>query len=552
MNTKLWVIVASFLFAGSNGVISQEPQIQWDKTIGGNYADNLVSILPADDSSGFYLFGNSSSNVSGEKTSPPYTMFGTDIWIVKYDNNWQKEWDKVIGGTQEDKLHSVLRTPDGGFLLGATSQSDKSGDKSEDTRGTNGDPDYWIIKIDNQANVIWDKTIGGADIDDLAAMYYHPDGGYLILGTSYSGASYEKTKDSYGYQDYWAVHIDPDGNILWDNVYGGNRYDIAAGIYPLKDGFILTGKSDSPISGNKTQDRRGSDDGWIVKIDFDGNKIMDRAYGGDDNEGSPSIAVAQNGGYILSMTSKSDVSGDKTSAHYGAKDAWFVRVDKNWNIVWDQTIGTVNQDDLSARMAAGGGYFLIGTQTREEAQPGGGLILYGQRWLVQCDSLMNKTSEYQIGGDKNETGGPNWIMENDSSMVLIGSSSNSDSSGQKTQNSRGGMDFWLVQVKLPYGISYGLEKYPYGIYTGAKILKQGRGIRIYPNPAAGNIISLTSDRSRIVEVSLYSVSGVKVKQISNLLENTVNILVQDLPPGMYITKINMLNGKIITGKFIKK
>ena len=466
------LLLSAFLLASAllNSSAQELPEILWDKTIGGNYADGLSRIYPAPDG-GWYLFGTSSSSVGFEKSAPPRTLFGNDIWVLKYSSDWVKQWDKVYGGTDEESLNSVLRTEDGGFIMAATSLSGISGDKTEPSRGE-GFSDFWVLKIDADGNVLWDKTYGGADQDGVDGFYYHPWGGYLISGTSYSGKSGEKTHDSFGKQDFWVIRIDESGNKLWDKVYGGERFDTDAGIFPLKDGFIIRGVSDSPVSGNKTAEKRGSDDAWIVKIDFSGNVIWDKAFGGDENEQGPGISIAHGGGYMLSITTKSGISGDKTTPDFGANDAWFVKVDSNFNIEWDKTIGTVHQDALGAGRAGDGGYILIGTHTIEDAQPGGGIIPYGQRWMMHTDDKLEMDWEFKFGGDMNETGGPSWRMEDDTTKVLMGSGSNSDKSGDKSEDSRGGMDFWLTEIQMPFGL-----------YTSTAPLSKKSNINLYPNPA---------------------------------------------------------------------
>ena len=538
-NWRTKLIVVLFI-TGCFQALSQDlPEILWDKTIGGNYADALSRIYPAPDG-GWYLFGTSSSSAGFEKSTPPYTLFGSDIWVMKYDSSWVKEWDKVLGGTDEESLNGVIRTDDGGFILAATSYSNASGDKSEDSRGTD-DSDYWLIKIDAQCNKVWDKTYGGADEDGVNGFRRHPAGGYLISGTSYSGKSGEKTHDSFGKQDWWVIRIDDDGNLLWDKVYGGDRFDIGPGIFEDKDGFILTGYSDSSPSGNKTATKRGSYDAWLVKIDYDGNIIWDRAYGGDDNERGAGISRSHDGGYILSITSKSGISGDKTTPDFGAYDAWFIKVDANWVTQWDKTMGTVHQDYLGAGRAGDGGYILSGTHVIEEAQPGGGIIDYGQRWMMHTDTLLNMDWEFKFGGDKNETGGGGWRLESDTTMILMGNNSDSDISGDKSENSRGGMDFWLTMIQMPFGL-----------YTAVGPVEQASKVSIYPNPVSGDQAYMTSDAFPIREIIIFSLTGARIKTIGNLADKRVVVSVGSLSPGIYISRISTTGGETIIQKLIKQ
>ncbi len=467
-------------------------------------------------------------------------MFGNDIWIVKYNSDWEKQWDKVIGGTDEESLSGVVRTPDGNFMIGATSRSNASGDKSEDARSQDKE-DYWVIKVDPDGNKIWDKTYGGADIDDLNSIRKHPWGGYILAGTSYSGKSGEKSHDSFGKQDWWVLRIDEEGKVMWDKVFGGERFDIGAGIFDLKDGFILSGKSDSPPSGNREATVRGSYDAWLVRVDLDGNKIWDKAFGGDENEGGASIRIAQGGGYMLSITSKSDISGDKTTPDIGADDAWFVKVDENFNIEWDKTLGTVHQDKLSAARAGGGGYLLSGTQTIEEAQPGGGIINYGQRWMIHTDDDLNEIWDFKFGGDDNETGGGSWRLESDTTQIIVGSNSDSDASGDKSEDSRGGPDFWLTKIQMPFGI-----------YTAAMEKEAPQQVNLYPNPVSGNTLFIESLSLPMRSLKIYSMTGALAGTVQLEYKHRTSLQVDHLATGLYISRITLSDGSVLSRKFLRK
>src|SRR5690606_19328289 len=114
------------------------------------------------------------------------------------------------------------KTPDGGYVLGGISSSNISGEKAENSKGG---ADFWIVKTDSQGNILWQKTIGGEAGDTLQNITAATGGGYLLGGTSISGATGDKTEDNRGYSDYWVVKIDDFGNIQWDKTIGGDLAD---------------------------------------------------------------------------------------------------------------------------------------------------------------------------------------------------------------------------------------------------------------------------------------------------------------------------------------
>jgi hypothetical protein len=104
-------------------------------------------------------------------------------------------------------LYSIEQTADGGYILGGDSRSNISGDKTENSDGYH---DYWIVKTDSLGNTQWQYTIGGNSGDYLSEVQQTTDGGYILGGTSGSGISGDKTESNNGQMDYWIIKLAPD------------------------------------------------------------------------------------------------------------------------------------------------------------------------------------------------------------------------------------------------------------------------------------------------------------------------------------------------------
>jgi Secretion system C-terminal sorting domain len=176
--------------------------VLWQKTIGGDTTDFLYSIIQSSDV-GYLVGGNSRSGISGDKTEA--NQGGYDYWVVKLNSQGSIQWQNNIGGSDDDLLKSVVQTEDGGYLLGGNSRSGISGDKTEANRGSY---DYWIVKLDAAGSIQWQKVIGGNNNDVLGSIIRTSDaGGYLISGFSYTGINGYKTSASRGFNDYWVVKL---------------------------------------------------------------------------------------------------------------------------------------------------------------------------------------------------------------------------------------------------------------------------------------------------------------------------------------------------------
>ncbi|MBU1821505.1 MAG: PKD domain-containing protein, partial [Bacteroidetes bacterium] len=418
-----------------------QPSIQWDKTLGGNDSDVLRSLLQTADG-GYLLGGNSVSGISGEKSEASRGI--VDYWLVRLDKNGNKLWDKSLGGSGSDVALSLAQTVDGGYVLGGVSNSVKSGEKSEDSRGG---IDYWVVKLDANGNKLWDKTIGGSGNEILWSLVQTSDGGYVLGGGSESGKSGEKSEDSRGGQDYWVVKLDAEGNVLWDRTLGGSLFDDLKSIQQTTDGgYMLGGTSISGISGEKSEASRGSADYWVVKLDANGNKLWDKTLGGNSGEGFTSLRQTTDGGYVLGGTSPSNISGDKSEVSRNSYDYWVVKLDGEGNKLWDKTLGGGGDDYLrSIQQTTDGGYVLGGESQhsigwdKSEASRGN-----SDYWVVKLDANGTKQWDKTLGGN-NEDFLYSLQQTTDGGYVL-GGYSNSAISGDKSEASQGSYDYWVVKL----------------------------------------------------------------------------------------------------------
>jgi hypothetical protein len=337
------------------------------------------------------------------------------------------------------------------MILSCYSFSDIACDKTEPNRDTVPllSADYWISMLDSNGMIIWDKTLGGDNFDDYPRVVGLSNGEILISGESNSGINGDKTVPNYGISnDLWSIKTDGVGNIVWDKVYGGTDAEYIAAIIPGSNGeFTLCGSTQSDIGGDISEPTQGGLDYWMIHVDNNGNKIWDKRFGGSLGEKCLHAIKTYDNGYLLCGYTTSPAGGDVSEAPKGLQDFWIVKTDSIGNKMWDKRFGGTNGSFATGiEQAPSNAYWIYGytssTDVLDVTEPSYGGSDY---WIIKIDSLGSKLWDKRFGGDANEISG-SLVMMADSSVMLFGYS-DSGYSAVKTGPSYGGWDFWLVKFK---------------------------------------------------------------------------------------------------------
>jgi hypothetical protein len=352
-------------------------------------------------------------------------------------------WQNTIGGVESDNIADIHPTSDGGYILIAGSDSDISGDKNANSKGA---IDYWIVKLDAIGNITWQKTIGGSGNDWPKCISQTTDGGYIAGGYSSSGISGDKNEASLGGDDFWIIKLDALGNIEWQNTIGGNSTDLLNDLNQTLDGgFIAGGSSFSGISGDKTTPN-AANDGWILKLNATGSIEWQKSIRGNLFDILDNIKQTTDGGYIAGLYSESGIGLDKTAPSQGAYDYWIVKLDASGNIMWQNTIGGGAGDYLYAVSQLSDGSYIVGGTSFSSASGNKTEVLIGgsDLWIVKLDISGNLVWQNTIGGSGNDW--PKCISQTTDGGYIAGGYSSSGISGDKNEASLGGDDFWIIKL----------------------------------------------------------------------------------------------------------
>ena len=561
--------------------MDEKGELDWQKSFGGSGFDLLQSIKNTRDG-GFILAGTSSSNADFQKKDS--CRGGTDFWVIKLDAKGEEQWQKTIGGSGQDELLCAFQTRDGGYMLGGSSSSSPIPFEEETenensikklkpdlyakTEKSRGNMDYWIVKLDKEGTVVWQKTYGGEYADLLRSMEQTKDGGYIMGGYSNSSQSGEKVDANTGIGDYWIVKIDDVGSIEWQKTYGGNGDNQLYVIHQTQEGGYIAGRnsnSTTPLTSLGGSVRSGTDI-WVFKMDEKGAVVWSETYDFGKVDILTSLVENKDHTYLIGGYAQNESSNslEKTikKDEEGINDYIALKIDDKGAVLWDKTVGSNGEDILRKLIETrDGGYLMAGTSNAQSTS--GTLNKLAKKFDngVQNEQLQNATDEVNnaITGmskdlnnalkDKltNETEKINdAVSKATDSRVKFGlnspvgglslpslgsgnSSNESNSSNRQTEKklpaskdkftSFGSNDFWVVKLK---------DK------TKPKVIKVD--IEAIPNPAVNftNIIigyEFENGTATVVDMMGRTLQQFKISS------RTIPVDLSNYPNGVYVVNI---------------
>ncbi|MFI5173127.1 MAG: hypothetical protein ACHQFW_12100, partial [Chitinophagales bacterium] len=310
--------------------------LEWQNTLGGSYGDYGSDVyLTAD--GGFILLGFAGSN-DGDVTGHHGLLGTPDIWLVKINSLGHKIWQKCLGGNGGETPGDLVFTADGGYLIAGRTHSVNTGD----VVGGHSifSDDVWLIKTNSTGSIVWQKVYGGTE-DEIAESIIPAIGsGYVVLGQANS-TDFDVT-GNHGENDVWLLKLNNTGDLLWEKSLGGTKDDVGFIIrQTIDNNYIIAASSmsnDGDISGHHGIATKS--DIWVAKIDTTGNIIWQNSFGGSENENPTQLHVESDGSFIITGSTYSN-DGD-VSVHYGTtaeSDYWMFKLDFAGNFIWQKSYG---------------------------------------------------------------------------------------------------------------------------------------------------------------------------------------------------------------------
>jgi hypothetical protein len=311
--------------------------------------------------------------------------------------NWL--WAKSAGGTDFDFTYSVAVDVSGNAYV-AGFYSNSSITFGANTLTNVGARDMFLAKYDAAANVVWAKSAGGTDVDEMRSLAVDASGNTYVTGwfKSSSFVFGTSTLTNAGDGDMFLAKYDALGNVVWVKSAGGQNTDIGSSVAldVLGNTYLVGFFSSSTINfGTTTLTNAGDYDMFLVKYDATGNVVWAKSAGGSALDGALSFAVDAYGnayvaGYYESPTL---IFGSTTLTNAGSGDIFLVKYNASGNVVWAKSAGGTGLDEaMSIAVDASGNTYVAGYFSSYT-------LLFGSTTLTSLGSEDIFLAKYDVNGN---------------------------------------------------------------------------------------------------------------------------------------------------------
>ena len=304
----------------------------WQKTLGTSSDEEARSVIQATDL-GFFVAGNVQNSSKGYGSK--------DVWITRLDKDGKELSQLILGGKGLDEVEKMIPTKDGGALLGIYSRSSevrdsgsgirnpesKSSTISTTTRNLSsattaisqmpkasssfGEGDYWIVKLDKNGKVEWEKNYGGKGDDHIRTLALTSTG-YIIGGESRSERSGNKTVGTQEGTDLWLIALNERGDEQWQKSYNFKNRDVLMGMSVIHSADDKSSKGILLGGYTQAEGRIEKDDEtfWMLYLDQNGNEQWRKHVAGESRQREERLSdlkLNRDGSIILAGTSAKEL-----------------------------------------------------------------------------------------------------------------------------------------------------------------------------------------------------------------------------------------------------
>ncbi len=354
--------------------VDESGEEEWQKTLGTAVDEEAKSVIQTTDL-GYFIAGNAQI-----KQTQNSEGFGSkDVWLVKLDKTGKVLNQLYLGGKGLDEVEKIIPTKDGGALVGIYSRSAsiENGElKIENKTSPDEDLKEETNLANNQSSTNNQKlTTKESNSSNLIPTTYQP-----------------KTTENYGEGDFWVVKLNKEGKIEWQKNYGGKDDDHIRTLANTDAGYIIAGESRSRNSGNKKSNIKEGTDLWVISLDENGNELWQKGYNFKNRDVLMSLNTINDvtgnktKGYLLGGYTQAEGKVQKEDETF-----WMLYIDNKGEEIWRKHVeGKEKKQEerlVDAKLNNDGTYILAGTSAEELGKENWKVVKLGDK---QLEKLIEK------------------------------------------------------------------------------------------------------------------------------------------------------------------
>jgi hypothetical protein len=365
--------------------LNQQGEEIWEKYFSGQNHDFLSAAVNTQDG-GFILSGTSFSSKGLDKKDD--SKGGSDIWLIRINEFGDELWQKTIGGASDEEARAVIQTTDMGFFVAGNVTALR---QAQDSKGY-GSKDVLIVRLDKNGKELSQLILGGKGLDEIEKMIPTKDGGALLGVYSRSNTGGSKNTENYGEGDYWIIKLNKEGKVEWEKNFGGKGDDHLRTLALTSTGYLIGGESRSERSGNKTVSIEEGTDLWLIYLNERGEELWQKSYNFKNRDVLMGMSVLHGSD---DRSSKGILLGGYTQAEGKIESDdetfWMLYLDQNGNEQWRKHVkgeSRKREERLSdIKLNRDGSIVLAGTSAEELGKENWKIVKLGDS---QVDALIEK------------------------------------------------------------------------------------------------------------------------------------------------------------------
>jgi len=455
-----------------------------------------------------------------------FTNGGLDMYAVKIDSNGNQLSFAHYGSAGNENANAVIRTADGGYAFLGYS--------------TSVDPNYdiYLVKTDGNLNFLWDRDFGGP-LEDIGNDLTEDSSGNLWL------LGYETASPDSSYMVL--IRTDADGNNSVTYHPGTHAGDLGNSIHYAKGGGFLIGGVTNIFG-------KGSEM-LLERLDSNGDTVWTRHFGGTQSEFGFGVAAGDSGNIYL--------AGETEGFGTNQFDAYLVKTDSAGTIPcpdslsFNSSSGEICEDEnvfftnttissqnfswsidgnnFSNDVDAGYYFNQPGNHTVELSTCS---VSASQNVTVNAKPATHFT--YTISGDLvNFTLDPGLNVQSISWNFGDGSSQDTLNQNPAHLYPTNGLYWVVVKVTNIYGCDSTYSE-QLEIPTLVEPIALNK-ISLFPNPANSEIEIQGVLLTEVEKIEIMNEAGL-VQNVLVPYGNEVKLTVNDLDPGIYFVKLDLISG----------